>query len=181
MVEKFRMTADEVFELPESNNLIELLDGELIVSPPPLVIHQRLIGDTYVLLRQIVPNGTVFLAPIAVYLDDDNVPEPDIVWVAANSKCVVTEKRLEGPPDLIVEVLSPGTARRDRKDKFNLYEKYGVREYWMFEPQEQYAEIYRLENNAFVRQGVYGPDESFVSAALGDKTVDLSNLFTSEK
>jgi Uma2 family endonuclease len=94
---------------------------------------------------------------------------------------VVTEKRLEGPPDLIVEVLSPGTERRDKKDKFELYQRFGVREYWIMHPQEEYIEVWRLENGVLVRQGVYGPDESFVSAVLGGKTVELKGIFVSEK
>lgn len=179
MVEKFKMTAAEFFELPETNNIIELINGDLIVSPPPILDHQRLVFKFGKLIESLMPDGEVFIAPVAVYLDEDNVPEPDVVWVAANSRCIVTVKCLEGPPDLIVEVLSPGTERRDRKDKFELYQKYGVREYWMADSQGQYIEVYRHENGIFVRQGVYGPDETFESAALGGKTVGLKGVFSS--
>jgi Uma2 family endonuclease len=177
MTDQVKMTAEEFFELPETNQITELINGELIVSPPPIPEHQRLIGNTYVLLRQLIPDGVVFVAPIGVYLDEDNVPEPDIVWVAVNSRCVITKTRLEGAPDLIVEVLSPGTERRDKKDKFELYQKYGVREYWLVHPQAEYVEVWRLENGVFVHQGIYAPDESFVSAVMGDKTVELRGIF----
>lgn len=177
MVEKFKMTAAQFFELSETNQIIELLNGDLIASPPPILDHQRLVGNTYILLRQLIPDGEVFIAPVGVYLDEDNVPEPDVVWVSANSRCLVTDKRLEGPPDLIVEVLSPGTERRDKKDKFELYQRFGVREYWIMHSQEEYVEVWRFENGVFVHQGVYGPDESFVSAALGGKAVGLKGIF----
>jgi len=180
MVEKFRMTAAVFFELPETNQIIELINGELIVSPPPILNHQRLVFKFAKLIESLMPNGEVFIAPVAVYFDEDNVPEPDIVWVAANSRCVLTDKRLEGPPDLIVEILSPGTERQDKKDKFKLYQKFGVREYWLAHPQERYVEVWRLENGIFVHQGVYGPDETFESGALGGKTVDLKMIFSAE-
>jgi Uma2 family endonuclease len=171
-----RMTAAEYFELPETNKPIQLLAGEIIVSPPPIPAHQRLIGRSYQLLCDLVPDGEVFLSPIGLYLDEDNVPEPDIVWIAANSRCVVAEKRLEGPPDLIIEVLSPSTARVDRTHKFNLYERYGVREYWLADPEAKYLEVYVLQAGKFVRQGAYGPQDTFHSPALG-KTVDLRGIF----
>jgi len=176
MVEKFRMTAAEFFELPETNQIIELINGELIVSPPPILDHQRLVFKFGKLIESLMPDGEVFVAPVGVYLDEDNVPEPDVVWVSAHSRCVLTKKRIEGPPDLIVEVLSPGTERQDRKEKFEIYQRFGVREFWMADPEEQFLEVYRLENGVFVRQGVYGPEESFESAVLG-KTVDLKGIF----
>ena len=173
-----RMTAAEFFERPETNQFEELLEGELIVSPAPTPNHQRLVGNLYFLLRQIVPNGEVLIGPVDVYLDADNVAQPDILWVAEGSRCVITEKRLEGPPDLMIEIFSPGTTRQDRITKFNLYERHGVREYWMADPAEQYVEVYRLEGERFVRQGAYGPEDQFESAVLGGKPVDLTAVFS---
>jgi Uma2 family endonuclease len=176
MVEKLRMTAAEFFELPESNLPVELIKGEVIMSPAPVPKHQRVSRKSLLVLENLIPNGELFYSPIDVYLDEDNVPQPDIVWVAADSRCVISEKRLEGPPDLIVEIFSPGTERRDKKAKFDLYQKFGVREYWMIDPEEEYVEVYRHENGVFVRQGVYGPDETFESAVLG-KSVELQTIF----
>lgn len=179
MVSKTRMTASEFFQLPETNTPTELIDGELIMSAPPVPLHQRLIRLLLVLLDNLIPNGEVFPSPIAVYFDEDNVPEPDLVWVAENSRCVITEKRLEGPPDLIVEVLSPGTARFDKREKFKLYERFGVREYWIVDPVGNYLEIWTLSENKFIRHGVYGADDSFESPVLGGKTVELKGIFGS--
>jgi len=176
MTDQVKVTAAEYYELPETNDTVELINGELIVSPPPIPDHQRRVGNLYLLLRQLAPDGEVFLSPIEVYFDEENIPQPDIVWVSANSRCVVTPKRLEGPPDLIVEVLSPGTERRDKKAKFELYQKFGVREYWLVHPQEQYVEVYLLENGVFVRHGVFGPDESFASPVLGGRVVELKEI-----
>src|SRR5687768_16231992 len=127
--ERTRMTADEFFQLPETMQPTELIDGELIASPTPTPKHQLAVGAFFTLIHGLIPDGVVLFAPLSVYLDEENIPEPDVMWVAENSRCVITEKRLEGPPDLIVEVFSPGTAKRDKRDKFKLYEKHGVREY----------------------------------------------------
>jgi Uma2 family endonuclease len=179
MVSKTRMTAAEFFDLPETNQLIELIDGELIVNAPPVPHHQRLNRRFLILLDSLIPNGEVFPAPIGVYLDENHVPEPDLVWVAEDSPCIVGEKYLHGAPDLIVEIFSPGTARRDRKEKFELYQRYGVKEYWMVDPVEQFVEVWVLRERKFVRHGVYGPDETFESPVLGGKTVDLKGIFES--
>ena len=178
MVSKTRMTASEFFQLPETNTPTELIDGELIMSAPPIPLHQRVVRLLLVLLDGLIPSGEVFPSPIAVYFDEDNVPEPDLVWVAENSRCVITDKRLEGPPDLIVEVFSLGTARYDKREKFELYERFGAREYWMTDPIGKYVEVWILSENRFVRHGVYGADDSFESLVLG-KTVELKGIFRS--
>ena len=177
MVSKTRMTAAEFFELPETNQPTELIDGELIVSPSPIPKHQLLVGRFYSKLEDLIPNGVVFFAPMDVYFDDNNIPQPDIIWVAENSQCVITEKRLEGAPELIIEILSPGTLRRDRREKYELYERFGVREYWMTDPVGQFVEVCVWVNGTYKRQGVYGPDESFESPVLGGKTVTLKGIF----
>ncbi len=174
-----RMTAAEFFDLPEANTSTELLEGELIVRPSPAMLHQRTSRQLVAFLLNAIPNGEVFYAPMDVYFDEENVPQPAIVCVAEGSKCVIAEKRLEGVPDLVIEIFSPGTTRQDKITKFKLYEQHGVREYWMADPIEQYVEVYRLENERFVLQGVYGPSDSFETAVLGRKMVDLKAVFNS--
>jgi Uma2 family endonuclease len=176
---KTRVSAAEFFQLPETNIPTELIDGEIIVSPAPIPTHQRILRFTVRLLEGLIPNGEIFPAPIDVYFDDANIPQPDIVWIAEGGRCKVTDKRLEGAPDLVVEIHSPSTTRRDKTDKFDLYEKHGVREYWMIDPAAAYVEVYRLDNDAFVKVGIFGPDQTFESVTLG-KTVDLKAVFTDQ-
>lgn len=172
-----RMTAAEFFELPESNQPTELLDGELIMSPAPIPLHQRLTRHLYDLLAKLIPNGEIFFAPTDVHFDEFNVAQPDLLWIAENSRCKVGAKYLEGPPDLIIEIFSPGTTKRDKSDKFSLYERFGIREYWMVDPVEKYVEVYVWDAGKFVRQGVYGENDQFISAILAGKTVELSEVF----
>lgn len=171
-----KITANEFLELPISNLPHELLDGEEIMSPAPTIEHQRVLFRIAQLLAGIIPNGEVFLAPLDLYLDESNVVQPDIVWIAEGSTCIPIEgKYFKGAPDLVVEIFSPGTGRRDRKDKFRLYEKYGVREYWMVDPSEKLLEIWRLKDKQFILVDVFGPDDECKSPLLGD--VNMKAIF----
>lgn len=172
-----RLTAADYFDRPETTQFEELIDGELVMSPPPLLNHQRVVLRLATVLQTRIPDGEVFIAPVALRLDQWNVPEPDVAWVAAQSRCKLVREGLDGPPDLIVEVLSPSTAKRDRGDKFDLYEKHGVREYWLADYEGQYVEVYVLKDGKFQRQGVYGAEDRFESAVLGGKDIDLRQIF----
>lgn len=177
MTMKTRITARDYFQLPETNTPTELIDGELIVHPPPVPLHQRLVRRLMFLVDKLMSGGEIFCAPIAVYLDEDNVPEPDIVWLAPNSRCKVEEKQLVGAPELVIEVLSPSTAKYDKQGKFHAYEKHRVLEYWLVDPTHQLVEVWRHDEKRFVRFGVFGGDDTFISSVLGDKAVDLHGLF----
>jgi Uma2 family endonuclease len=175
-IAKIQMTAAEFLALPETNQPTQLIDGEIIVSPSPIPVHQDLILQAAPYLKTLIPDGRVMIFPIDVYLDAVNVVQPDILWVSANSKCTIGQKYLSGPPDLIIEVLSPGTAREDRTVKFLLYEKFGVREYWIVDP-AKLVEVWVLDGARFVRQGIYKVDETFNSPVLGSKTVVVKTIF----
>jgi Uma2 family endonuclease len=172
-----KMTASEFLALPESNLHHELIRGEEIMAPSPTGKHQRLLGRFYKLIDRLIPDGEVLVAPMDVQLDESNVPQPDIIWVAEHSAChwAGGDKYLQGPPDLVVEIFSPGTFRRDKKDKFRLYEKFGVREYWMVDPDEEILEIWTLRNGRFELIDVFGPADSCESPLLG--TFDLTTVF----
>lgn len=174
---KTRMTAAEFFARPESNEPTELIKGELIVSPAPIPMHQRCSRRLLITLDTLIPDGELFDAPIDLLLDGENILQPDLVWVSARGRCTITDKLLQGPPELIIEILSPGTTRRDRDDKFEIYERHAITEYWMVDPLEAYVEVYTHRNGSYARQGVYGVGESFVSAVVGGQTVDLNRVF----
>jgi Uma2 family endonuclease len=173
------MTAGEFLQLPESNLPRQLLHGEVIEMAAPELEHQDAVGNIFVLFKQAANRfgGKAYVAPVDVRFDDDNVVQPDDLLLLPNSRCQpVGTHFLSGPPDLIAEVLSPSTARIDRKDKFRLYERYGVHEYWMVEPREQLVSVWQLRDNVFVLLDVYGADETFTSALIGD--VSCAEIFT---
>jgi Uma2 family endonuclease len=164
----------------------ELIDGEpYAMSPAPRREHQRLLTE---LTRQ-VANALqhepcdVYPAPFDVKLspreadERPTVVQPDLTVVCDEAK--LTEQGVTGPPDLVVEIVSPDTGFHDRGRKFDLYERYGVAEYWIVEPNEKLIEVYRLENSRFLRAGVSGPEESLKSVAVPAIEIDLSALFPS--
>jgi len=169
-------TAEAFFALPDSAPFMELINGEVIMGGGAIPEHQKIVGNLYVLLRQIKPHGEVFIAPLSVYLDPENVPEPDVIWVAEGGRCVVADKRLEGPPDLLVEVLSPSTAKYDKDEKFRLYERHGVREYWIADPANRYIEVWVLIDGVYQRQGIYEAGDTFTSPALDSRPVELNEV-----
>lgn len=171
-----RMTAAEFRQLPESDGFVELINGELIVSPSPIDIHQDLVLNVAVLLRAEKPHGKVVVAPMDVYLDNVNVFQPDVFWMADNSQCVNRDGYYYGAPELIVEVLSPGSSTRDKRDKFDAYEQHGVLEYWLVDPAGQHIEVWQRQGARFVRRGIYQEGDSVPSNAFG-KVITIRDVF----
>lgn len=167
-----RISADAYYQLPEyaQHDLIELIDGEVVIGMPPIPRHQRIVREILILLaltaRQ--TGGDAYTSPIEVFLDAHNVFEPDVLYLAPDSACTVEEKRLVGPPGLVVEVLSPRTAGHDRDRKYKAYERFGVREYWIVDPVHNTIEVWTNTPAAtFARQGAYTMSATFQSVTLG--------------
>lgn len=172
---KIRITATEYFQSAEydQHDLIQLIDGEVLVSVPPIPRYQAIVSEILFIFMTIAKQkgGKAFTSPIEVYLDDHNVYEPDVLYLVPNTTCQVGEKRLTGAPDLVVEVLSPSTAKFDRLEKYQAYEQYGVREYWIVDPVYSVLEVWTLEDATFKRQGVYAREDRFQSHVLAEIVV----------
>ncbi len=172
-----RMTAEEFLALPETTAIHELLDGEVYMAPPPMTSHQSVSGNAYFYLRTLIQQGRWFAAPTGVYLDEVNIPEPDILWLAPDHIDKIKPRYIEGAPDLIVEILSKSTAARDKESKFHLYERHGVLEYWMVDPSNEYVEVYLLKDGVFDRTGVHDKSGSFTSSLFGDVVIQVAAFF----
>lgn len=147
-------TMMEVFKMLPEGTHAELIENTLYMSPTPVSNHQRVIIKLVVQLSLHTDAnkiGEVFTAPLDVYLDDaHNAVQPDIFFIAkANAKIVEDNGHVHGAPDLIVEVLSPGNRKHDLITKKNLYEKFGVKEYWIIDPETKRAIGYQLRNKTF--------------------------------
>lgn len=175
-----RIKTPEYFELPayQQHDLIQLIDGEVLIGMPPIPQHQRVVREILYLLMTIArkTGGEAFDSPIEVYLDDHNVFAPDVLYLLPQSACVVEEKRLVGPPELVVEVLSPSTAKYDPGHKYDAYEQHGVKEYWIVDPLHAYLEVFTLTNGTFLRQGVYVAGDTLASHMLGED-VRVTTIF----
>lgn len=168
-----RINAEDYYLLPEyeQNDLIQLIDGVVVLGSANTTRHQQAAGNVLFMLvgvsRQ--KGGEALPGPIEVYLDEHNIFEPDVLYVAPNSACEIGEKRLTGPPDLVVEVLSPRTARHDRQQKYAAYERHGVREYWIVDPVHALVEVWINTDDGFDRLGAFGGDDTFTSTVLAEE------------
>ena len=132
-----RVTAEEFFKYAPDDKKAELIDGVMIVSPPPLDAHERVQGFLYTLLRmfvEIFDLGEVRGSRTAVMLTEGHIFEPDILFIARDRLDIIEERGMKGAPDLVIEILSASTAERDRGVKFHTYERAGVRELWLIDP-----------------------------------------------
>jgi len=144
-----RFTYEDYKSLPESmSRRYELLHGELRMVPAPTTEHQFISRNLEFILYHFVrihDLGTVLYAPVDVVFgqgDDREVVQPDILYISHQRRHIITEEEIQGVPDLIVEILSPGTEQRDRGYKKHLYGRYGVREYWIVDPASRTVETY---------------------------------------
>jgi Uma2 family endonuclease len=138
-------------ELPETNLPTELWDGEIIMSAAPFALHQRVVLRLARIMEDHVRAhrlGEVFISPLDVILAARKVVQPDVVFISAARQAIV-QGPIRGVPDLLVEVISEGTWRRDRVDKKALYEQFGVGEYWIVEPELRLIEVFALEVGAY--------------------------------
>ena len=153
------LTEDDLATMPDDGHRYELLDGTLLVTPSPSLGHQTCVGSLYVLLREARPPGhTVVVAPFDVRLSRITVLEPDVL-VARRSE--ITPARLEGPPLLAVEVLSPSTRRIDLGTKRLAYEAAGVPAYWLVDPDGPSLTVLELDAGRYVERATVSGDEPF--------------------
>ena len=175
-----RWTFDElVAELPESNLPTELWDGELIMSPAPSFLHQEIVVRFHDLLRAWVRQrqlGKTGIAPLDMVLTTRRATQPDVVFIS-NERLGIIKERIMGAADLVAEVISPGSRRRDRIDKRDLYEQHGVREYWLIDPEAETVEVLSLESGTYQLVGRWHPGERAQSRLLKGFEVPIAPLF----
>ena len=136
----------------EDEQRYEVIAGELLMVPGPGTFHQTIAGEFFIRLTAFVREhdaGQVFIAPVDVVLDEKNVVQPDVLFIQNARMDIIDARAIRGAPDLVVEVLSPGTRRRDRTVKTALYADAGVREYWVLDPRTRSIEVLVLEKNGF--------------------------------
>jgi Uma2 family endonuclease len=174
-------TYDEwVAEFPESNQPCELWDGELIMAPSPFFGHQKIALRFLKRLDEFVGNhalGEVVGAPIDMVLSPRRSVQPDVVFIAKEHLDIVRDT-IRGPADLVVEIISPGGRHRDRIEKRDLYEQYGVAEYWIIDPEAATVEVLRLNpDKQYALAGRYRLGEIACSSLLQGFEIPVSYIF----
>jgi len=178
--EKDRYTYDDYRQLPEGAPF-ELIHGHLITSPSPTVQHQRLVFQLgralHAYLAATDRKGEALLAPMDVHLSEKTVVQPDVLYVSADREDRIAEQKIEGAPDLVMEVVSPSTSHRDAFDKKRLYEEHGVQEYWIVDPDTRTVEIHVRTDPAFTLHQRCVEEGTGTSALLEGFELGLDELF----
>ena len=178
---------------------VELYDGALVELTAPKLKHQMLLGELYLILKLFTQEhdlGQVYIAPHDVYISETKSLQPDLSFVRKER---FASERIEredtaciiAPPDLIVEIISPSTARNDRVRKFNAYSAFGVRHYWIIDPDEQTWHAYVLDNGRYIAEAAltalavtdeqtgatYEADEVFEPSLFAGLQIPLARIF----
>ena len=150
-----KLTYDDFVLFPDDGKRHELVDGEHYVTPSPNLKHQKVSGNLYLLIGVWLeehPIGQIFYAPFDVVFSRYDVVEPDLLYVSnARAAEVLTSANVKGAPDLVIEIGSPSTRKRDETIKRHLYERSGVSEYWVVDPDLDLVRVYRREAEGFGR------------------------------
>ena len=178
----FKFTYEDYRTAPPDKRC-ELLDGELIMTPAPSLKHQRVqvrLGEP--LARFVRENalGEFFFAPCDVVLSDTDVVQPDLLFVSKERAHLLSGgENVRGAPDLVVEILSPATAERDRGYKRALYAKYGVAEYWLVDPASETVWVHRLRNGEPAVAHIFAGGHTLRSPLLPGFALDVDDVFGS--
>jgi Uma2 family endonuclease len=173
-----RWTYEEYYRLDDDQRY-EIIDGELLMAPAPDTWHQDWSRELFHLIDKHVRSrklGRVYYAPVDVVLDPENTVQPDLVFIAAAHTGIIQRRAIFGTPDLLVELLSPSSVRRDRYDKKTLYARFGVREYWIGDPANKALEILTLKAGSYELHCCAEEKGKLTSPLLPGLEFDLSEI-----
>lgn len=178
-----RLTYDDFVHFPDDGRRHELIDGAHYVTPSPDVRHQAIVVRLVVAIATYLqqhPVGRVFVAPLDVVLSTHDIVEPDLLFVATDQSDIVTDSNIQGPPALVVEVLSHSTRKRDAQAKRRLFERSGVREYWLVDPELETVQVLRMTPDGKLLRVVelsMEDDETLTTPLLPDWALALRDIF----
>jgi len=172
-------TYDDYANMPDDGNRYEIEEGVLhMMSPSPGTKHQEiLVCLTSLFLKTCTQSGKFFFAPLDVIFSPTNVRQPDFVFISNKRLDIVTSRGIEGAPDLVVEILSPSTAKYDKANKRKTYEQFGVSEYWIVDPAYELVEQFLLSEGKYELHQTYGAGETITSPHIPCLSLPVAELF----
>ena len=174
-----KFTYEDYCNAPEDKRY-ELHDGDLVVVPAPKEQHQDVVGLIFIALSLFVREGKlgrVYIAPFDILFSNTDVVQPDVIFVSTERLGIITPDNIQGAPDLVIEVLSPSTAHRDRTFKRALYARHGVGEFWMVDTDARTIEVLLLGAEDYETVGVFGAGQTLTSPTLTDFILNIDDLF----
>jgi Uma2 family endonuclease len=175
------IAVEDYYELPEDGNQYEIFDGVLELKPSPTTTHQRISHNIDWLLTDSCRNEYILMsAPIDVILSKTETRQPDIVMIHRSREHIIEEKAIVGPPDHVIEILSPSTAKKDRTKKKESYARFGVEEYWIVDPLNLTIEQYILEtgDTAYTLSQLFDQDDIVKSNKLPCVSFSVKEVLT---
>src|SRR5699024_3456521 len=175
------VTYDDYRNLPDDGKRYEIIEGRLLMTPAPHTIHQRILGKLYKSISNYTEEqniGEIFIAPVDVILSMTNVVQPDLMFIAKERSHIITEKNVVAAPDLVAEITSESTKVRDQTTKKALYEKYGVKEYWIIYPDDEKVEQFILQDEKLVLQKTVGKSDLLKPKVISGLSIALEEVFT---
>jgi Uma2 family endonuclease len=175
-------TYEDWLRLPEDGWRYEVIKGVLYMAPAPTTHHQRASRKLEFAMLSFVERerlGEVFNAPVDVYLPGQETPvEPDLLFVSAERAGIISDRGIEGAPDLVVEISSPTTWWKDLRVKLPLYQETGVREYWVVDTEAKTVQVFVLRRGTYASLGQWGPGQAVRSEVLAGFQVDVETILT---
>ena len=178
-----KLTYDDFLLFPDDGKRHELIDGEHYVTPSPNLRHQEISGRFYLLIGTWLrdhPIGKLYYAPLDVLFSRFDVVEPDLLYVSnERAPALLADQHVTGAPDLVIEIASPGTRRRDETIKKRLYERSNVTEYWVVDPDIDVVRIYRRAGSRYARPTELSAeaDDVLTTPLLPGLEIPLSRVF----
>ncbi|WP_372632560.1 Uma2 family endonuclease [Cohnella sp.] len=172
------VTYEDYAAMPDDGNRYEIIDGVLeMMSPGPMTVHQGVSGELFLFLQSCRSEYVMFLAPFDVILSRTTVLQPDIIMIHRSRLEIVKKHGVEGAPDLVVEILSPSTRKRDKVVKAAAYAKHQVPEYWLVDPEARTLEQYRLDGERYELAQTYEEEDRVSSDKLPCVSFVLGEIF----
>jgi Uma2 family endonuclease len=180
ITETERLTAEDYRAMPDDGGRYQLIAGELHLAPAPNSYHQEIVWNLSQILGSYVrlhPVGRVYLAPYDVYLSEQDVVQPDLLFLANSRHNLRQEDGLHGAPDLVIEVLSVATSQLDKKRKRAIYARAGVKEMWLVDPVLQQIHLYDFARDPAKAVRLVEDDETFATPLLPGLTISAAEVF----
>ena len=182
LAQHLKWTYEDFLLFSDDGKRHELIDGEHIMSPSPFTKHQQILQQLFYALEHFLREhslGKIFIAPMDVVLSDTDVVEPDLLFIASEHTSIITEKHIMGVPDLVVEIISTGSRKTDEIIKRRLYEQFGVKEYWVVDPELESVKVYRMQDTGFIRVAELSVENggALTTPLLPELTIPLSEIF----
>ena len=177
---KLRYTYDDYRELPDDGNRYEVIDGVLYMAPAPNKRHEIISRTLYFLIWPFVRDaglGQVFDAPFDVIFHNEEFAQPDLFFVSFDREDLLTERGCEGAPDWTIEILSPSNTFHDRERKRRMYERHGVKEYWLVNPEMRTILVLELVNGEYVTRGTFGVEDEIDTPLIPGLVIPVAQVF----